>query len=47
MRNQDQVLLKRSSTLGKRVNTQTKGIMLLCIGKMIFESVAFLIALSI
>ena len=33
MRNQAQVLLKRSCTLGKFVNTQTKGITLICIGK--------------
>ena len=33
MSNQAQVLLKRSCTLGKLVNTQTKGITLLCIGK--------------
>ena len=32
LRNQAQVLLKRSCTLGKLVNTQTKGITLLCIG---------------
>ena len=31
--NQAQVLLKRSCVLGKLVNTQTKGITLLCIGK--------------
>ena len=37
-----QVLLKHSCTLGKLVNTETKGIMLLCIGK-IFVSVAFFI----
>ena len=40
-------LLKRSCTLGKLVNTQIKGITLLCTGKIIFVSVAFLIALSI
>ena len=33
MRDQAQILLKRSCTLGKLVNTQTKGITLLCIGK--------------
>ena len=33
MCNQAQVLLNRSCTLGKLVNTQTKGITLLCIGK--------------
>ena len=47
VRNQAQVLLKRSFTLEKLVNTQTKGITLLCIGKIIFLSVAFLMALSI
>ena len=47
MRNQAQVLLKRSCTLWKLVNTQTRGITLLCIGKIIFVSVAFLMALSI
>ena len=47
MRNQAQVLLKRSCTLGKLVNTQIKGITLLCTGKIIFVSVAFLMALSI
>ena len=41
MLNQAQVLLKLSCTLGKLVKTQTKGIRLLCIGKMIFVSVAF------
>ena len=46
MHNQAQVLLKRSCTLGKLVNTQIKGITLLCIGKK-FVSVAFLMALSI
>ena len=44
MRNQAQVLF---STLGKLVNTQTNGIALLCIEKIIFVSVAFLMALSI
>ena len=39
--NQAQALLKRLCTLGKLVNTQTKGITLLCIGKIIFGSVAF------
>ena len=39
--NQVQVLLKRSCTLGKLVNTQIKGITLLCTGKIIFVSVAF------
>ena len=39
--NQAQVLLKRSCTLGKIVNTQTKGITLLCIGQIIVVSVAF------
>ena len=33
MHNQAQVLLKRSCTLEKLVNTHTKGITLLCIGK--------------
>ena len=33
VRNQDQVLLKLSCTLGKLVNTQIKGITLLCTGK--------------
>ena len=33
MLSQAQVLLKLSCTLGKLVNTQTKGITLLCIGK--------------
>ena len=33
MRNQGQVLLKRSCTLGKLVNTQAKGIALLSIEK--------------
>ena len=47
MRNRAQVLLKRSCTLGKLVNTQRKGLTLLCIGKIIFVSVAFLMALSI
>ena len=47
MRNQAQVLLKRSCMLGKLVNTQSKGLTLLCIGKIIFVSVAFLLALSI
>ena len=49
MCNQAQVLLKRSCTLGNLVYTQTKGITctLLCIGKIIFVSVAFLMALSI
>ena len=47
MRNQAQVLLKRSCTLGKLLNTQIKGITLLCTGKIIFVSVAFLMALSI
>ena len=47
VRNQDQVLLKRSCTLGKLVNTQKKGITLLRTGKIIFVSVAFLMALSI
>ena len=42
VRNQAQVLLKRSCTLWKLVNTQITGIMLLCTGKMIF-----LMALSI
>ena len=43
----DQFLLKRSCTLGKLVNTQIKRIPLLCTGKIIFVSVAFLMALSI
>ena len=47
VRNEAQVLLKRSSVLGQLVNMQTKEIRLLCIGKMTFVSVAFLIALSI
>ena len=47
MRNQAQDLLKRYCTLGKLVNAQTKGIRLLCIGNIIFVSVAFLMALSI
>ena len=47
MPNQAQVLLKRSCMLGKLVNTQSKGLTLLCIGKIIFVSVAFLLALSI
>ena len=47
MGNQAQVLQKRSCTLGKLVNTQTKGIALLCIEKIKFVSVAFLMALSI
>ena len=33
MRNQAQILLKRSCTLGKLVNTQIKGITLICTGK--------------
>ena len=33
MRNQAQVLLKRSCTLGKLINTQIKRIALLCTGK--------------
>ena len=33
MSDQAQVLLKRSGTLGKLVNTQIKGITLLCTGK--------------
>ena len=33
VRNQAQVLLKRSCTLGNPVNTETKGITLLSIGK--------------
>ena len=44
---QAQILLKRSCTLGKLVNTQIKRITLLCTGKIIFVSVAFLMALSI
>ena len=47
VRNQAQVLLKRSFTLGKLVNTQTKGITLLSRGKITFVSVASLMALSI
>ena len=47
MRNQAQVLLKRSCTLGKLVNTQVKRITLICTGKIIFVSVALLMALSI
>ena len=47
MRNQAQVLLKRSCTLRKLANTQIKGIALLCTGKIIFVSVAFFMALSI
>ena len=47
MRNQAQVLLKRYCTLGKLVHTQIKGITLLCTEKIIFVSVAFLMALSI
>ena len=47
MRKQAQVLLKRSCTLGKLVNTKIKGITFLCTGKIIFVSVAFLMALSI
>ena len=47
MRNQAQVLLKHSCTLGKFVNTQTKGITSLCIEKILLISVAFLMALSI
>ena len=47
MRYQAQVLLKRSCTLGKLVNTHKKVITMLCIGKIIFVSVAFLMALSI
>ena len=47
MRDQAQVLLKRSCTLGKLVNTQITGITLLCTGKIIFVSVAFLTDLSI
>ena len=49
MRHQAQVLLKRC-TLGKLANTQIEGIMLLLVyiqEKMIFVSVAFLMALSI
>ena len=46
MRNQAQVLLKCSCTLGKLVNTQTMGITLLCIGTIIFVSFAFIVALS-
>ena len=41
VRNQSQVLFKRSCTLGKLVNIQTQGITLLCIGKIIFVSVTF------
>ena len=47
MRNQAQDLLKRSCTLEKLVNTPTKRITLLCIGKVIFVAVSFLMALSI
>ena len=47
MRNQAHFLLTRSCALGKLVNTQTKGITLLYKGKIIFVSVAFLMALSI
>ena len=47
VRNQAKVLLKRSCMLGKLVNTQIKGATLLCTGKEIFVSVAFLMALSI
>ena len=47
MRYQAQVLLKLSCMLGKLVNAQIKGITLLCTGKIIFVSVAFLMALSI
>ena len=47
MRSQAQVLLKRSCTLGKLVNTQTKGITLLCIGKNNMCISCVLMALSI
>ena len=47
MRNRAQVLLRRSCTLGELVNTQIKGLTLECTGKIIFVSVAFLMALSI
>ena len=47
VRNQAQVLLKLSCALGKLVNTQIKGITLLCTEKIAFVSVAFLMALSI
>ena len=43
--NQAQVLLKRSCRLGKLVITHIKGISLLYTGKIIFVSVAFLMAL--
>ena len=47
MRNQAQALLKLSCMLEKLVNTQIKGITLICTGKIIFVSVVFLMALSI
>ena len=47
MRNQAQVLLKRSYTLGKLVNTQKRGIVLLCIGKHTMCISCVLMALSI
>ena len=47
MRNQAQVLFKRSCTLGKLLSTQTKGITLQCKKNMTFVSVAFLMASSI
>ena len=47
IRNQAHILLKGSCTLGKLVNTQTKAIKLLCIGKIIPVSVAFLMVLSL
>ena len=47
MRNQAQVLLKRSCSLGALVNTKTKGIMLLFIGKNNIYISCVLMALSI
>ena len=47
VRNQAQGLLKRSCTLGKLVNTQTKGITLLCKGKNDICISCILMALSI
>ena len=47
MRNQAHILLKRSCTLGTLVNTQTKGIKLLCIGKNNICISCVLMALSI
>ena len=41
VRSEAQVLLRRSCTLGKLVNTQTKGITLLCIGNNMCISCVF------